>query len=708
MQELQELESEPLCHRIAARLLVNNCQLLDGKDDATVLLDSGRQIRDFVDSYAASLAICDLERGSFAIPADCKPFRESTLASIPDSKFPQLHVSPQQIDSCLSGLARSDSAWNTWVSYRHKALRFCEAARADNEKAQSIRLHQRLTEVLSKLSEGVERELEMHLQAINTRATEATEQLRRIIPDIDQLRNSLRDIDHTLSHEMMQSAQASRHVMQAGFEDAQNLQQLLAVILKTALSSNAEVAASHDVALTTFKDRAENEIGVVMAALASAALSSASLQNIMEQSHHRVMELAGRQENLEKGMGKLVTLTENLSSKYESHTDQLTEAQEKSENLLGALDKMATSASDVRGSMKSSSSWLKWVPYLVCPTGTLLMGSYGLPPSAARNLMLIGIAGCLTSAGLIEDETNMVTMPNKVKIALIQMHPKAVAPEENFRKAESYIRSAASQGCSLAVLPEYHLTSWIPEHPDFVSSCERSGAYLGRYQALAKELGISIVPGTIVEPEGEGDDLDLINVAYFVGPDGRVLGRYEKKNLWHNERPHLTKGPQPHGAFDTPLGRAGLLVCWDLAFPEAFRELIRDGARIIVCPAFWMADEYKRAGSGEVVNRDSEKVFLENVVVARAFENTAAIVLVNAGGPKGGIEKRQDGGRLRYCGVSQVAMPLVGSLGKLGAEEDMSVVEVDLGLLDVAEGAYKVREDMRKEGWHYGYSIIKE
>ncbi|EXF74983.1 carbon-nitrogen hydrolase [Colletotrichum fioriniae PJ7] len=309
-------------------------------------------------------------------------------------------------------------------------------------------------------------------------------------------------------------------------------------------------------------------------------------------------------------------------------------------------------------------------------------------------------------------------MADKVKIALIQMHPKVVAPEENFTKAEAYIRTAVSKGCSLAVLPEYHLTSWVPDHPQFVSACAQSWTYLERYQALAKELGVSIVPGTIVEPDGEegADDLDLLNVAYFIGPDGAVLGRYQKKNLWHNERPHLTKGPEPHGAFDTPLGRAGMLVCWDLAFPEAFRELIRDGARIIVCPAFWLADEYKRdngAGNGatEVVNRDSERVFLENVMVTRAFENTAAVVLVNAGGPAGGggVEVREEGGaRVRYCGVSQVAMPLVGALGKLGAEEAMEIVEVDLGLLDVAEEAYKVREDMRKEGWHYGYSIVKE
>lgn len=131
LAELQELQSEPLCHRLAARLLVNNCHLLDGHNDATVLTDTGRAARDFVDSYSASLAICDLERGSFVIPSTCSKFRETALERLSVTSKPQLHVSTAEIDACLEGLARSDSAWNTWVSYRHKALRFCDAASSD-------------------------------------------------------------------------------------------------------------------------------------------------------------------------------------------------------------------------------------------------------------------------------------------------------------------------------------------------------------------------------------------------------------------------------------------------------------------------------------------------------------------------------------------------------------------------------------------------
>jgi len=136
LEELQHLESEPLCHRIAARQLVNNCHLLDGQNEAKIHIDSGRAARDFVDFYAASLAICDLERGSFTIPKSCFKFREPFLAALSTPTVAELHVATNEIDECLEGLAQSDSAWNTWVSYRHKALRFCDAARVDNRKGQ--------------------------------------------------------------------------------------------------------------------------------------------------------------------------------------------------------------------------------------------------------------------------------------------------------------------------------------------------------------------------------------------------------------------------------------------------------------------------------------------------------------------------------------------------------------------------------------------
>ncbi|KAH8684597.1 carbon-nitrogen hydrolase [Tricladium varicosporioides] len=282
------------------------------------------------------------------------------------------------------------------------------------------------------------------------------------------------------------------------------------------------------------------------------------------------------------------------------------------------------------------------------------------------------------------------------KIAVIQLYPKPLAVESNHEKAINFIRDAAAQSCDLAVLPEYHLTNWLPDDLNFIPQCAKYQKYLDSYCSLAKELKINIVPGTIIEKHGN----ELRNVAYFISSVGEILGQYQKKNLWHPERPHLTSSfHAPHQAFDTPLGKVGMLICWDLAFPEAFRELIAGGAKMIIIPTFWSLSDCNEAGLKH--NPMAEALFLESTLISRCFENTCMIVFANAGGPKGEITKGS------YAGLSQVAVPFKGALGKLGDEEGMSVVEVDMEILEHAEDNYKVRADMGREGWHYRYTLAK-
>lgn len=78
------------------------------------------------------------------------------------------------------------------------------------------------------------------------------------------------------------------------------------------------------------------------------------------------------------------------------------------------------------------------------------------------------------------------------------------------------------------------------------------------------------------------------------------------------------------------------------------------------------------------------------------------VVFANVGGPVG------EGKKGSWAGLSQVAVPFQGALGKLGPEEGMSIVDVDMEILEEAEHNYKVRADMGSDGWHYDYSLRRD
>ena len=103
---------------------------------------------------------------------------------------------------------------------------------------------------------------------------------------------------------------------------------------------------------------------------------------------------------------------------------------------------------------------------------------------------------------------------------------------------------------------------------------------------------------------------------------------------------------------------------------------------------------------GLAKNPHAEKLFLESTLTSRAYENTCAVIFVNAGGPRGSTKAGT------YAGLSRVTMPFIGALGdetKDSEEEGMSVVDIDMEILDEAEKNYKVREDLGREDWHYVY-----
>ena len=100
------------------------------------------------------------------------------------------------------------------------------------------------------------------------------------------------------------------------------------------------------------------------------------------------------------------------------------------------------------------------------------------------------------------------------------------------------------------------------------------------------------------------------------------------------------------------------MICWDLAFPEAFRSLIKQGAKYIFIPTLWKSQDCGPKGLAH--GADSERTFIDSIITARAYEQNAVIVFCNVGG-EGSVEAAEKAG---YFGASQITMPFKGQIAR--------------------------------------------
>lgn len=164
------------------------------------------------------------------------------------------------------------------------------------------------------------------------------------------------------------------------------------------------------------------------------------------------------------------------------------------------------------------------------------------------------------------------------------------------------------------------------------------------------------------------------------------MGRYRKRNLWHPEKAYLHPGEEDHLVFQTDYAKTGLLICWDLAWPEAFRALFEQGVELAIVPTYWTADDLSDEGKLHDPEAEGEKSWLDSLVITRAYENECVVVFVNCGGPT------EEG----FLGRSAVAAPLKGVVGRIeSGEAQVKIVDIDLDVIQAAKKVYQIREDYK-------------
>ena len=173
-----------------------------------------------------------------------------------------------------------------------------------------------------------------------------------------------------------------------------------------------------------------------------------------------------------------------------------------------------------------------------------------------------------------------------VRAALAQ-RSGAGTTEHNLAEMASMIEEAAAErpGLDVIVFPEYsYYASTTMEESKKVAETV-PGTFTDAIGALARKYRVNIIPGSFVERAESGK---VHNACVFINRDGEVIGKYRKIHLMdaigYKESNYVDAGSDMC-VIDTDIGRVGLMVCYDLRFPELARSMVLHGADILFVPA---------------------------------------------------------------------------------------------------------------------------
>jgi predicted amidohydrolase len=259
-------------------------------------------------------------------------------------------------------------------------------------------------------------------------------------------------------------------------------------------------------------------------------------------------------------------------------------------------------------------------------------------------------------------------MSDRFLAAVVQLTCTSDA-EANWASADSLVRAAAARGARFVATPEN--TNYLGPHAEKVRLAEPlDGPTCGRFAALARELGIHLLLGSFNERAADSDAATrCFNTSVLFAPDGTILATYRKIHLFDvcvppdvvfQESSTVVPGETVVVA-ETPLARIGLSICYDLRFPELYRELARGGAELLLVPSAFTAT--------------TGKDHWEPLLRARAIEDQAWVLAPAQHG------RHDDGGLRHSWGHSMIVDPWGQVVASVGDGPGIAVAEIDLARL---------------------------
>ena len=234
------------------------------------------------------------------------------------------------------------------------------------------------------------------------------------------------------------------------------------------------------------------------------------------------------------------------------------------------------------------------------------------------------------------------------KAASFQFDVKLGEIETNLSKVIKELYILGNSGVDIAVLPEMWSCGFdnkrLPEH------AKHTPFIIDKLSSIASRFNM-IIAGSLPEISGE----NVFNTIYLIDTDGNQSGFYRKTHLFspNEENKYFTAGKQA-AVFHTSVCPIGLMICYDLRFPELCRTIVLKGALLILIPAQWPKSRIKQ---WDILNQ------------ARAIENQVFVIASNRCGKEKGIE---------FGGRSQIISPTGKILSKAEKAECALIAEINL------------------------------
>lgn len=257
-----------------------------------------------------------------------------------------------------------------------------------------------------------------------------------------------------------------------------------------------------------------------------------------------------------------------------------------------------------------------------------------------------------------------------MKISCLQMDVRFACVEENFLHAENLIGDAMKDAPNVIVLPETFNTGFFPRE-ELPALCDREGAQVkARIGALAKKYRVNIIAGSVADLRAG----KICNTAYVFDRAGNCIAQYDKTHLFSpmGEDLYFHKGDHLcHFLLDgVP---CGLIICYDLRFPELTRPLALAGMDILFVVSQWPEPRIPH---------------LTALCAARAIENQCYVANCNGCGTAEATV---------FGGNSAVYSPLGEPIARADTAEQILSTDCDLSVLDAVRTAIPVFRDRRPE-----------